>query len=254
MTPMNSVFDAHVHIIDSRFPLWVNQGFIPRNFRVRDYYRALRDLQLRSVGGAVVSASFQGVDQSYLAFALEQLGPLFVGVTQLPAQASAAEILQLHRAGVRAVRFNLYRGGSAGLEALDTLARRVYAVAGWHSELYLDSRHLPELFSRLSQLPRLCLDHLGLSQAGLPWVLKLVEQGVKVKATGFSRGDIELASALRQIYDLNPTALMFGTDLPCTRAPRTFSRLDLEILERVFNTEELGRVLRENAQNWYGRR
>ena len=36
------------------------------------------------MGGAVVSGSFQGFDQSYLLDALDQLGPSFVGVTQLP--------------------------------------------------------------------------------------------------------------------------------------------------------------------------
>ena len=44
--------------------------------------------------------------------ALGELGPRFVGVTQLPADTADAEIVRLHASGVRAVRFNVRRGGS----------------------------------------------------------------------------------------------------------------------------------------------
>ena len=47
--------------------------------------------------------------------ALAVLGPTFVGVTQLPADCSDEQILELDRSGVRAVRFNLRRGGLAGV-------------------------------------------------------------------------------------------------------------------------------------------
>ena len=76
------------------------------------------------VGGAVVSGSFQGFDQSYLLDALDQLGPSFVGVTQLPPSVTDEEVLALDAAGVRAVRFTLARGGSLDVE----LALRVYEL------------------------------------------------------------------------------------------------------------------------------
>ena len=62
--------------------------------------------------GAVISGSFQAFDQDYLVDALSRLGPAYVGVTQLPAAASDEELKELDSAGVRAVRFNLKRGGS----------------------------------------------------------------------------------------------------------------------------------------------
>ena len=49
---------------------------------------------------------------------------------------------------MRAVRFNLYRGGSATLADVDTLARRVHDLAGWHSEFYLDAADLADLESQ----------------------------------------------------------------------------------------------------------
>src|SRR3712207_5415370 len=99
------VFDAHLHIVDPRFPLAGDRGYRPAPFTVEDY-RA-RTARLDVNGGAVVSGSFQGFDQSYLLDALERLGPRFVGVTQLRASTPDAQIEALDRAGVRAVRFNL---------------------------------------------------------------------------------------------------------------------------------------------------
>ena len=79
------------------------------------------------------------------------------------------------------MRFNLRRGGSASVEELELLARRVYATAGWHVELYVDSRELAELFDRLVGLPAVAIDHLGLSRSGFPMLIQLVERGVYVK-------------------------------------------------------------------------
>ena len=76
------VFDAHLHILDMRFPLIPNKGYLPDPFTVRDYLNRTKDLEI--LGGAVVSGSFQGFDQSYLIDALKRLGQHFVGVTQLP--------------------------------------------------------------------------------------------------------------------------------------------------------------------------
>ncbi len=78
------VFDAHLHIIDPRFPL--EPGYRPPAFTVADYRE--RTAELGITGGAVVSGSFQGHDQTYLLDALERLGPGFAGVTQLPATTS----------------------------------------------------------------------------------------------------------------------------------------------------------------------
>src|SRR5437588_7964436 len=108
---MRQVFDAHLHIIDSRFPLIPNKDYLPDPFTVKDYLNRIRELEI--LGGVVVSGSFQGFDQSYLIDALKRLGQRFVGVTQLPPTVSDEEVVQLNEAGVRAVRFNLYRGGSA---------------------------------------------------------------------------------------------------------------------------------------------
>ena len=69
-------------------------------------------------------------------------------------------------------------------------------------------------------LPRVVIDHLGRTRAGLPALLELVDGGAFVKASGFGRVDHDVPAALRAIAAVNPAALVFGTDLPSTRAPR----------------------------------
>ena len=65
---------------------------------------------------------------------------------------------------------------------------RCHAVAGWHSEIYADAAALAPHVDKLSKLPQLCIDHLGMTEAGVPVLLDLVAAGCKVKATGFGRG------------------------------------------------------------------
>ena len=242
-------FDAHLHIIDPRFPLVANQGYLPEEFTCRDYLARVGTDNL--VGGAVVSGSFQAFDQNYLRQALSELGPKFVGVTQLPATVTDEEILDLDRIGVQAVRFNLRRGGSETVAHLDRLARRVYDLARWHVELYVDSRDLPELTSTLTALPAVSIDHLGLSQEGFPALLKLVESGIRVKATGFGRVDFQVGPALTAIHAINPRALMFGTDLPSTRAPHPYRDEDLLLVVETLGEQGAERVLHENAKEFY---
>ena len=219
------IFDAHFHIIDFDFPIIENQGYMPPSYVVEDYQDGTADLSV--VGGAIVSGSFQGFDQQYLLKALKQLGPTFCGVTQLPFTVTDEEILHLHHNGVKAIRFNVKRGGSEHLSKFDYFARRVYELAGWHSELYIDAKEIPEITSTIEKLPAISIDHLGLSEEGLPHLLKLVEKGVRVKATGFGRVDLNIENALTAIYSINPDALMFGTDLPSTRAKRPFEFNDV---------------------------
>jgi predicted TIM-barrel fold metal-dependent hydrolase len=246
------VFDAHLHIIDPRFPLHPNEGYLPAPFTVDDYRRRVGGLGV--TGGAVVSGSFQGFDQSYLAAALVALGPGYVGVTQIPADTPDAEVERLDSIGVRAVRFNVRRGGSADIADADRLARRVYDIAGWHAEFYIESTELAPLLASLSALPRISVDHLGLRAAGLPGLLRLVESGAYVKATGFGRLDFDPGPAMRRILDVNPRALVFGTDLPSTRAPRPFTDTDLTGLADQLGAEHVTNVLWHNAAALYLKR
>ena len=245
-----SLFDAHFHIIDPRFPLVPNNGYLPEAFTVADYRKRVEPLDV--TGGAVVSGSFQAFDQSYLKDALVQLGSGFVGVTQIPAGATDEDILALDRAGVRAVRFNLYRGGSAAPADVDTLARRVHEVAGWHSEFYLDAADFAELEPTLAALPQISVDHLAMSDDTTGALLRLVESGTVIKATGFGRTNVSDPDALmRSIVTANPAALIFGSDLPSTRATIPFQDSDIERIADAVGTDHVDAVLGANARALY---
>ncbi|MGW0043037.1 amidohydrolase family protein [Rhodococcus sp. NPDC003348] len=242
------MFDAHVHIIDPRFPLVENHGYLPEPFTIADYRARVAGFGVD--GGAVVTASYQGTDQDYLIAALQELGPGWVGVTHLEPDATDEDILALDRAGVRAVRFNLRRSAT-DVKLLTTQALRAWELVGWHAEFYVDASLLLSLEPVFKKLPAVSIDHLGMSTRGLPYLLNLVDRGAKVKATGFGRATIDdVGDALRRIHAVNPTALMFGTDLPGTRARRAFERNDLEIITEAVG-DGLDAVLGGNARTFY---
>ncbi|MEI7012396.1 amidohydrolase family protein [Leptospira licerasiae] len=245
------IFDSHFHIIDPRFPLVPNHGFLPEPFMVSDYNKQADWLRIK--GGAVVSGSFQAFDQTYLLDTLSALGKNYVGVTQLPANTKDSEILSLHKSGVRAVRFNVRRGGSEEISKIKEMGARVYDIAGWHVELYIDAKEIDEFLEEvLLSLPKVSIDHLGLSKEGFSTILRLVEKGVRIKATGFGRTNMDIRSALVEIAEINPDALMFGTDLPSTRSPAPFTEEDLHLVTDTFEGELLQKILYSNALEFYG--
>lgn len=243
------IFDAHFHIIDFNYEVKENNGYMPPSYLTKDYQEETKDMNI--AGGAIVSGSFQGFDQQYLLKVLSDLGSDFCGVTQLPYSVSDEEIVSLNDKGVRALRFNVKRGGSENLAHLSDFAKRVYDLVGWHSELYIDSMNLPDIEETILSLPAVSIDHLGLSKEGLPYLLRLVDKGVHVKATGFSRVDLNVQDALKEIYQANPGALMFGTDLPSTRAPKRFTSEDIQLVQDTFDETAANKIFYQNAKEWY---
>jgi predicted TIM-barrel fold metal-dependent hydrolase len=131
------------------------------------------------------------------------------------------------------------------------MAQRVHDLAGWHVELYADAAGLAALVPRLRRLPRLVIDHLGLSAEGLPTLLDLVAHGVVVKATGFGRVALDVPAAMAAIVAINPAALIFGTDLPSTRAQRPFAPSDVDLVVETLGPDLARRVLHDNAVALY---
>lgn len=243
------IFDAHFHIINPKFPLVANNGYLPPEFTTEDYTKRTSNYGI--TGGAIVSGSFQAFDQEYLIDALKQLGNDFYGVANIPTTLSDEELGRLDKANVRAIRFNVKRGGSEKMEHIEKLSNDLFDKYGWHTELYIDSKDLSRLKSVLQNIPEFSIDHMGLSQAGLKDLYYWVEKGAKVKATGFGRIDFDPISTMKTIYQINPNALMFGTDLPSTRAKTPFSEKDLQLVRNNFSTEELKKVFYQNASEWY---
>ncbi len=243
------MFDTHFHIIDMRFPVQENQGFFPPSFPAPDYQA--RTERLGITGGNVVSGSFQGFDTGFMHEALKTLGTTFTGVIQIPPTASDDDILKLDAIGVRGVRFNMVRGGSANMTDLDRMARRVWELARWHVELYADARDLEPIIQKLNALPAVSIAHLGMSAEGLPTLVKLAEKGMKVKATGFGRMTLDPVMGMRTLIKANPDCLMFGTDLPSQRARRPFLPSDIDLIRDNIDASLHRKVFFDNAVNFY---
>jgi predicted TIM-barrel fold metal-dependent hydrolase len=162
-----AVFDAHFHIIDPRFPVMENQGFLPPTFTVDDYLSRTARLGIR--GGTVIAGSFQGTQTEYMYDALEKLS----------------------------------------------------------------------------------IDHLGMTQAGLPKLIALAGRGAKVKATGFGRTEVDVPHALKEIARENPDSLMFGSDLPSQRARRPFEPADKDLIRDTLGDALAQKVFHDNAAAFY---
>lgn len=243
------VFDSHFHVIDRRFPLVANNGYLPEDFDALQYQKSVEGMNIE--GGAIVSGSFQAFDQSYLLDALKTLGPNFVGVANIALGTSDKVLNELNTAGVKAVRFNLKRGGSEELKNMVRLSNELYDKYNWHTELYVDCATVDDIKPTLVQLPKFSIDHLGLTTEGLACLYFWVERGVKVKATGFGRVDFDVLEVLRTIHRIDNKALMFGTDLPSTRAKRPFMKSDLDLIKDNFESKEVENIMWNNAYSWY---
>ncbi|MGI9533939.1 MAG: amidohydrolase family protein [Thermodesulfobacteriota bacterium] len=243
------IFDSHFHIIDKKFPLIRLNNYIPDEFMVDEYLKKTQKMNIQ--GGAIVAGSFQGFEQDYLISALKLLGENFVGITQIPLGTSDEEILKLNNAGVRGVRFNIEAGGSEKLENLEKLALRIHDLCGWHVELHIKSSKITRVYDMLINLPSVSIDHLGYTKSGFDTLLKLVDKGIKVKASGFGRVDFDVKTALKEIVSVNTGALMFGTDLPSTRAKRPFEIRDIDIIKETFEENICTKIFYENAVNHY---
>jgi len=243
------LFDSHFHIINLKFPLVENNGYLPPEFTVENYIDTTNNYNL--TGGAIVSGSFQAFDQEYLIDTLKTLGNNFFGVANIPANITDKELEQLNNTNVVAVRFNVKRGGSKKTEHIEKLSNYLFDKYDWHTELYVDSKDLSSLKFVLQNIPKFSIDHLGLSHEGLKDLYYWVEKGVKIKATGFGRIDFDPIPVMKTIYQINPKALMFGTDLPSTRAKIPFSDKDVQLVTDNFSDDELENIFYKNAIEWY---
>ncbi|MBN3842415.1 amidohydrolase family protein [Burkholderia sp. Ac-20349] len=151
--------DCHIHIYDDAYPLAPTATFRPPHAPVDAYRRVQQTLGLARV--VIVQPTGYGVDNRCLLDALAAFGQQARGVATLPADVPDAELARLHVAGVRGVRFMMLAGGLARWDELERVAARIGPL-GWHVDLQLDGRTLPDVLPLLSSLPaRVVIDHTG---------------------------------------------------------------------------------------------
>ena len=161
-TPMPSnACDCHVHIYEDRYPLAASATFKPPPAPVSAYREVQGELGLERV--VLVQPTGYGYDNSCLLDAFQQFGGTARGVAVVPQDVSDSELQRLHDGGVRGVRFMLLAGAGGLLpwDALEPMAARI-APLGWHIDLQLDGRDLPQHQAMIDRLPcKVVIDHTG---------------------------------------------------------------------------------------------
>ncbi len=151
--------DCHLHVFEDGRRLAPTATFKPPHAPAAAY-RAVQQ-RLGFERAVVVQPTGYAFDNACTLDAMAQLGPATRGVCVVPVDVPQAELQRLHVAGMRGVRFMMLPGGVLPWAALEPMAERI-APLGWHINLQLDGRQLPEHLVRLRALPcALVIDHIG---------------------------------------------------------------------------------------------
>ncbi|MFO0989963.1 MAG: amidohydrolase family protein, partial [Alphaproteobacteria bacterium] len=141
--------DTHMHVYDDRYALAPTAAFRPPHAPTADYL-AMR----RRVGVArtvVVQPTAYGYDNACTLEAMAAMGGSARGIAVVPRDVTEAELDRLTKAGMRGIRYFMLPGGVLPWESLDAMAAKVGAF-GWHVQLQLDGRQLPEREAALKRL------------------------------------------------------------------------------------------------------
>ncbi len=236
--PAGSV-DAHCHVFGPAhiFPFASERKYTPCDAS-REQLFALRD-HLGFSRNVIVQATCHGADNSALLDALDHAHGMARGVVTVKRDISDTQLTDMHRRGVRGVRFNFLKRlvDFTPKDELLEIAQRI-APLGWHVVVYFEAQDLPELWEFFTALPTpVVVDHMGrpdvskpLSDPGFQLFLRLLREHDNIwsKVSCPERLSVKGPPALngeRQAYrDVVPFAktvveefpdrVLWGTDWP----------------------------------------
>lgn len=162
IVPAGSV-DAHCHVFGpgDQFEFAPERKYTPCDASSEQLF-ALRD-HLGFARNVIVQATCHGADNRALVHACLASGGLARGVATVRRSITDAELLALHAAGIRGVRFNFVKRlvDFTPKDELMEIASRV-AELGWHVVIYFEAQDLAELWDFFSGLPTIVVvDHMG---------------------------------------------------------------------------------------------
>lgn len=262
--------DTHVHIYDARHPTAPSALLRPPDALPAHYREVQRALGLDRV--VLVQPTTYGFDNTCQIAAAAELGAS-TGAARLVVvvdeRTTPDELERLHAAGARGARFHMLPGGAVAWGSLAPTADSIAAL-GWHVQLQLDGRTLPDHLDALLALSTpLVVDHVGRfmppvapDDVAFGALLTLLDTGrcwVKLSAPYESTRDgaptyptvTALAHALVRRF---PERLLWATNWPHPGQPDPPSVADLERLAHDWlPTAELRqRVLVDNPATVYG--
>lgn len=162
--------DAHCHVFGpgAEFPFAPERKYTPCDAG-KDQLFALRD-HLGFTRNVIVQATCHGADNRAMADACRASAGRARGVATVRRSVSDTELLALHEAGVRGVRFNFVKRlvDVTPRDELEEIAARI-AKLGWHVVIYFEAPDLPELWDFFTGLPTtVVVDHMGRPDVSKP--------------------------------------------------------------------------------------
>ena len=162
--PIGPTTDCHMHFYDGRYPASPGSVLFPPDATPAMYSALREDLDIdRTV---VVQPTTYGLDNTCQLDGMMQLAEgsgahTVRGVMVVDTSTTQRELRRLHEAGVRGARFHMLPGGAVGWDQLAPVAMAI-ADFGWHIQLQMNGRELPERLPLLLDLPTdVVVDHVG---------------------------------------------------------------------------------------------
>ncbi len=158
MTPRGAC-DSHVHVYDQRYPISPTTVLTPPDASLVEYRAVQTALDLDRV--VIVQPTTYGLDNRCQLEAVAELGDAARAVVVVDDTATDDEVARLTRLGARGARFHMLPGGAVPWETMHAVAELI-ACHGWHIQLQMNGRELPERLDALLALPTpVVVDHVG---------------------------------------------------------------------------------------------
>lgn len=259
--------DTHMHFYNAKFPSAPTSLMTPDDAWSDDYKAVQAHLGLERV--VVVQPTTYGKDNSCQIEAMAAFGDRVRAVFVVDDKTPDEELERLTKLGGRGARFHMLPGGAVPWDILEAVAARVHEF-GWHIQLQLNGRELPEHEAMLKRLPgTLVVDHVGrFTQPVEPdheafrVLLRLLEGGkcwVKLSAPYESFADQPLdygkiAVEARALVAAAPDRMLWASNWPHPGKdwlPDDAEHLDL-LLDWVDDDATRNRILVGNPAELYG--
>jgi D-galactarolactone isomerase len=258
----------HFYGPQDQYPLAPTVISEPPLATVEDYRAVQQRLGLKRV--VVVQPSGYGFDNRCTLDAIKELGDDARGIVVVDTSVTDDELQQLTDSGARGIRFFMFPGGVLPWEMLDEMAARVHEF-GWHVQLQLDGRELPDHIAQIRQLPgRFVIDHTGkfiepvpTSDRAFKMLLELVDSGrcwVKLSApyeTSKAGPPLyrDVGDLAKELVKAAPERMLWASNWPHPSAldnlPDDAMLLDL-LLDWVDDDATRHRILVDNPAELYG--
>jgi predicted TIM-barrel fold metal-dependent hydrolase len=230
--------DCHAHVFGpaARFPYAEPRSYTPDDAPFEAYIAHLD--RLGFARGVLVQPSAYGRDNRAMLDALVRAPERLRGVAVGGGELTPAILKEWHAAGVRGLRANEFRRDGKpyyqnGVRLADVEPfYSVMADLGWHLQLWIDTRDLPELLTALARVPfPVVVDHMGrmehrhgIAHPGFQALVRGVGEGrlwAKLSGTYRLGATAPNFPEARPFHDAllaaNPDVLVWGSDWPHPR-------------------------------------